>query len=173
MLYIQYQNFPFHLIFQLILQHFQNSQFQSNSKTLLQPTGSKFPRTNVRGEQKERYNYMNYKNDELEVEAADLKRRKSTPAILIGTQQRVTIPTSSSHRTDPIKSLRDPPTILFYAQKSPLPPSSPLPPEGLSRVRTLSSLPPPPPIWQDRAPTSKRCVRSRRATCTEFRSTQR
>jgi len=28
---------------------------------------------------------MNYKNDELEIDKADLKRRNSTPAILIGT----------------------------------------------------------------------------------------
>lgn len=58
---------------------------------ITQSTGSKFPHNEERGEKKERYNYMNYRNDELEVNAADLKRRKSTPAILIGTQERVSM----------------------------------------------------------------------------------
>jgi hypothetical protein len=104
---------------------------------LIQSSGSKFPKSEVRGEQKERYNYMSYKNDELNVDTADLKRRNSTPAILIGTQERVTIPTCSFPRKGPIKSLQDPPMTLLYALKTPLPPSSPLARGDLSRARTL------------------------------------
>ncbi len=46
---------------------------------------------------------MNYKNDELEVDVADLKRRKSTPAILIGTQERVTVNLRSFLKRELIK----------------------------------------------------------------------
>lgn len=33
---------------------------------------------------RETYNYMHIKNDEIDIEQADLKRRNSTPAITIG-----------------------------------------------------------------------------------------
>jgi hypothetical protein len=46
--------------------------------------GSKFPQSTQRGEFKETYNYMNYKNDEIQVDIADLKRRNSMPNVRIG-----------------------------------------------------------------------------------------
>jgi hypothetical protein len=46
---------------------------------------------------------MNYKNDELQVNEADLKRRNSTPAILIGTQERVHFTLFSSPKKGRIK----------------------------------------------------------------------
>jgi hypothetical protein len=54
---------------------------------------------------------MNYKNDELEVDKADLKRRNSTPAILIGTKERVGLQLFSFPIKGQIRSRLDPPMI--------------------------------------------------------------
>jgi len=46
---------------------------------------------------------MNYKNDELEVDKADLKRKSSAPVIGIGTDQRVIHLSLSFIKQGPIK----------------------------------------------------------------------
>ena len=37
----------------------------------------------------ERYNYYNYKNDDIQVDKADLNRKSSAPSIVIGVEERV------------------------------------------------------------------------------------
>lgn len=83
----------------------------------------KFGKSEKKGLERERYNYMNYKNDELEVDKADLKRRNSTPAILIGTKERVSRQLFSFLMKGQIRSHLDPPMTPPSSQMYLLPPN--------------------------------------------------
>lgn len=99
---------------------------------------------------------MNYKNDELQVDQADLKRRNSTPAILIGTQERVCLFRSSFPKKDLIRSLQDLHMIQSSGQKCRVLPSSPLAHAAPSKAKIQSSRPPQLPISLAQAPTSRK-----------------
>jgi hypothetical protein len=49
----------------------------------------KFPQSEQKGFQRERYNYYNYKDDDLQLNQADLSRKSSAPSIVIGVNERV------------------------------------------------------------------------------------
>jgi hypothetical protein len=64
---------------------------------------------------------MNYKNDELELNQADLRRKNSAPSIVIGTDERVCIAIFSFRKKERIKSYRDQPTTRYLNHKFPKP----------------------------------------------------